>query len=61
MGKAKDKVQRKRRCNTDQENEAKRKKEEEERRKKQTNDYATVFRNLFHATAPVPPESALEG
>jgi hypothetical protein len=60
MGKGKDKAQRKRRRSTDQENEAKKKKKEEERQKKETNDIATGFHNLFHPTAPVPPESALD-
>jgi hypothetical protein len=60
MGKGKDKAQRKRRRSTDQENEAKKKEKEEERQKKETNDIATGFHNLFHPTAPVPPESALD-
>jgi hypothetical protein len=55
MGKGKDKVQRKRRPNTDQEKFAKKKKER--RRRKENKDSVNGFRALFHRkAAPAPPD-----
>eukprot|EP00527_Entomoneis_sp_CCMP2396_P000368 CAMPEP_0198142146 /NCGR_PEP_ID=MMETSP1443-20131203/5029_1 /TAXON_ID=186043 /ORGANISM="Entomoneis sp., Strain CCMP2396" /LENGTH=129 /DNA_ID=CAMNT_0043805103 /DNA_START=74 /DNA_END=461 /DNA_ORIENTATION=- len=57
MGKGKDKVQRKRRPNTDQEKVAKKKKKEEEGRRKENKDSVNGFRALFHRkAAPAPPD-----
>ena len=48
MGKGKDKVQRRRRSNTDREKVAKKNKKEEEGRKKEHKDSVDGFRALFH-------------